>query len=157
MSTHQRDDEALRQLQQVAPQDGTLHLRRPLPLDSLCAHTHTFYFLWAESSAHSLPSVPHAAHLQQPFDQNLVLVQEGPVGRVDACRQEVGVRTRPPAPSGCRLKDNISSPGLVSIVFSLDSFFTFTCLGRSPAREADITSCAVGDFTSCAAPFCGWC
>lgn len=36
--SHQWDDEALRQLQQVAPQDGALHLGRPLPLDALQTH-----------------------------------------------------------------------------------------------------------------------
>lgn len=32
---HQRNDEALRQLKQVSPQDGALSLWRPFPLDSL--------------------------------------------------------------------------------------------------------------------------
>lgn len=34
-ASHQRDDEALRQLQQVSPQDGALHLRGSPPLDPL--------------------------------------------------------------------------------------------------------------------------
>lgn len=63
-----------------------------------CRHTDRFYLL-LDSSARPLCTL-HTAHLQYSLDQNLVLVQEGSVGRVDPCRQEVATDedtpTQPP-------------------------------------------------------------
>lgn len=63
--SHQWDNEALCQLQQVAPQNSALHLRRPLPLDALQKYKQVLLPVGVIMLA--TPVLP-AVHLEQPLD-----------------------------------------------------------------------------------------
>lgn len=82
-TTYQGDNETLRELQQVSPQDGALHLRRPLPLDPLQVNSPSVTLCIT-----CVCGVLRCAHLQQPLDQDLVLVQKRLVSRVDSCQNK---------------------------------------------------------------------
>ena len=98
---HQRDDEALSELQEVAPQHRRLHIRRPLLLQALgVTRAEPKHQAWVP-----LPrGAPHPQrYLQQPSEQGLVSVEVGRVRGVEAWGGQraacsaLGVGAPPPA------------------------------------------------------------
>lgn len=157
---HQRDDEALRELQEVLPQHCSLHVRRPLPLQALGGGAR------AEPQQAGCAPFTHRAQLPRPrstpqrylkqsSEQGLVSVEVGRVRGVEAWGGGQNGSAlpgggappsavpahlpAPPRPKACLWVpggEEGHRPGLVSRVFSLEGFFSLICLGRSPTRHA---------------------
>lgn len=134
--------------------------------------------LYPEQAHRPTPPRPSPGlYLEQTFEQRLVPVEVGRVRGVKAWQDSrVGPSRRPPgalphplpppAPGSSSLRTPPAAeeglqpkghtPGLVSSVFSLEGFFSLTCLGRSPGEHTQCQASGLQPDPPWAEPLAGW-